>query len=209
MPEDETLVANGDLLVDEIVEGGSKRPMLRHMRYATSYSLPVYLMAFALGELDITTRYHGALPVSLVTRRGLPVDADGLLTSLIGQLTQYENLLIPYPFEKYWLVLLPDFDPVGIEHAGISFQSEAESTQSRLSDDLGLAAHELGHQWFGDLVTLKNWDDLWIKEGMATLLQEEAKRELDDQSHSGAAVWPSLFCRRGSAYRGSDGGAGG
>ena len=204
LPVGETLVANGDLLVDEVVDPSPqgakapKAPKQRHMRYGTRYPLPVYLMAFAIGEFDITTKYHGALPVSIVARRGLPVDTDGLLKSIIGQIARYENLLIPYPFEKYWLVLLPDFEPSGIEHASISFQNETESTQSSLSDDLGLAAHELGHQWFGDLVTLKTWDDLWIKEGVATLLQEEAKRELEDQSHSG-----QLFGHRFSVDEGT------
>lgn len=178
MPVGETLISNGILVRDEIV--GAER----WMKYQTQYTLPNYLMAFAVGEFTVATTHHGQLPVSIVARKGLPVDFTGLLKETVRQIATYEKLLVPFPFEKYMVVLLPEFSSGGIEHAGITFNSESSSSDSRLSSDLGLMAHELGHQWFGDLVTVETWDDLWIKEGMATLLTEESTRMYADQNGS-------------------------
>ena len=195
MPINETLVANGTLLEDKKYPSSKTR----RMRYETGYTLPTYLMAFALGEFDVTTQYYGNLPVAIVSRKGLPVDTSGMLTAIRRQLRTFESLLVPYPFEKYYLVLVPEFSSGGIEHAGITFQGEVSSTQSFSSDDLSLTAHELAHQWFGDLVTIESWDDLWIKEGMATLLQEEASRYFEDQNKTGRLFGHNFSVEDGEA----------
>lgn len=179
MPASEMLISNGDLIRNE-VQGDT-----RWVKYQTSYSLPTYLMAFAQGEITVATQYHGKLPVSVVARKGVRADFDGMLKETIRQIKHYESLLIPYPFEKYMIVLAPEFPSGGIEHAGITFNDETSSSQSALNRDAGLMAHELGHQWFGDAVTVRTWDDLWIKEGMATLLAEEAMRPYEDGNRTG------------------------
>lgn len=181
MAPHETFISNGDLLKNEVAAG------VRTVKYSTRYTLPTYLMAFAQGEFVTHTRYHGSLPISIVARRGVPVDWDGMLDRLIHQFEVYESLLIPYPFEKYALVLLPLFGG-GMEHVGITFQSEERSQQSLDFGTLSLTAHELGHQWFGDYMTIEKWDDLWIKEGMATLLAEEASRSYEDKNASGSLL---------------------
>lgn len=195
MPIDETLIANGDLVRNEVVGQD------RWMKYQTRYTLPNYLMAFALGQLTVATTYHGQLPVSIVARRGLPVDYNGLLTETVRQITAYEKLLVPFPFEKYMVVLLPEFNPGGLEHAGITFNRETGSSDSRIYGDIGLMAHELGHQWFGDAVTIKTWDDLWVKEGMATLLAEEAMRVYQDQNGSHRLFAKEFEVKEGDAIR--------
>lgn len=194
MPAGERLISNGDLVVDKVTEGE------RHMKYSTRYTLPTYLMAFSQGEFETATRHHGNLPVSLWVRRGVSVDYEGMLESITGFISTFERLMGPYPFEKYATVLLPEFMG-GIEHAGITFQGEVSSTQSQLSTDLGLTAHELGHQWFGDFVTVATWDDLWIKEGMATLLAEEATRYFEDSQRSGRLFGSNFYVAAGDAIR--------
>jgi hypothetical protein len=178
MAADESLVSNGDLVLDEVRDG------IHRMRYATRYPLPNYLMAIAVGQFDRATASHGGLPLALWTRKGLPVDAAGVLREMDRDLTAYERLLPPYPFEKYNLILLPQYMG-GEEHAGIIFQGETSSTRADLPGDFELTAHELGHQWFGDLVTISTWDDLWIKEGMATLMAAEATRFFTDRNQRG------------------------
>jgi aminopeptidase N len=190
MDASETLISNGDLLVNEVKDG------IRRMKYSTRYTLPTYLMAFAAGEFQSATRYHGGLPVSVWARKGATVDWDGMLSSVIRQISTFERLLVPYPFEKYTVVLLPEF-PGGIEHAGITFQSEDYGGDAKNAGGLNLTAHELAHQWFGDLVTVKTWDDIWIKEGMATLLAEESSRPYIDEKNTG-----SLFGSRFSIVDG-------
>jgi hypothetical protein len=68
---------------------------------------------------------------------------------------------------------------------------------------LGLAAHELAHQWFGDLITVKTWDDVWIKEGMATLLEEELVRSHVDANGVGTLNGHAYFVADGDAIRDS------
>ncbi|MBL7668876.1 MAG: hypothetical protein JNM39_00190 [Bdellovibrionaceae bacterium] len=167
MSDEESLISNGRLLEDKIIANG-----VRRMSYRTDHTLPTYLMAFAMGELNhIESSVHG-LPLSVWGRRGARIDYDKLISVTRSQIKHFESLLGAYPWEKYALVLLPDFRG-GIEHASISFVGEDRSSSSNLSGDIQLMAHELSHQWFGDYVTIRDWMDLWIKEGMATLLTAE------------------------------------
>ncbi|WP_437731227.1 M1 family metallopeptidase [Sorangium sp. So ce1335] len=192
----EALIANGDLASDEDLGAAG-----RLLRYETAYPLPTYLMAFAIGDFEVEHGAAGDLPLAVWRRRGLPGDHGKLLDEIARAIGRFEELLVPYPFEKYALVLLPDFSVGGIEHAGISFQREERSTQPALASDLLLTTHELAHQWFGDLVTVETWDDLWIKEGMATLLEQEAVRAYTDESGAGTLNGDELGVHPGDAVR--------
>jgi aminopeptidase N len=79
------------------------------------------------------------------------------------------------------VVLLPGF-PGGMENATITFNGE---TTGQGNVAFGLNAHELGHHWFGDWVTMHTYDDVWVKEGMATVLESEAQRGLRDKAALG------------------------
>jgi hypothetical protein len=195
MAPTDALIANGDLKKD--APDGADRVM----RYETSYTLPPYLMAFAVGEMDAERGTHGTLPLAVWHRRGVPGDYAGLLAEMARLVGLDEGLVkTPFPFEKYDLVLLPDI-PGGVEHAGIIFQGETSSTEPALGGDLGVLGHELGHQWFGDLVTVKTWDDLWFKEGMATLIQEEASRQYEDPKGAGTFQGDQWDLTEGAAIR--------
>ncbi len=195
LPKQEMLISNGDLTLDTVAGD------VRLMNYRTSYTIPTYLMAFALGDFVSVSHAHQKTPVRVYARPGLPVDYEGVLKNIIEQMATYERLLgIPYPFEKYALVILPEHQS-GMEHAGITFQGEIKSTQGLIGHDYSLTAHELAHQWFGDLVTIKEWDDLWIKEGMATLMAEEAQRRFEDKNKSGRLFGLNFTVNEGEAIR--------
>jgi hypothetical protein len=138
---------------------------------------------------SLLPRKSGPLPVSVWKRRGYPINSAKHVSMLEGMITNFETKLIPYPFEKYAVVLLPKFPWGGLENASITFNTE---DGWREEVDFGLNAHELAHQWFGDLVTVSKWDDLWIKEGMATLLAEEARRFKDDLGNYGGLFGTTL-----------------
>ena len=193
LPVNESLIANGRLIRDEISEGQ------RIMAYKTDQPIPSYLMAFAQGDFVAATRQHGALPIAIWARRGVEVDLQGLLDETDRQISLFEKLLVPFPFEKYVVVLLPEFGG-GMEHASITFNDEQSSSQ-RLAGDLSLMGHELGHQWFGDLVTERTGDDLWIKEGMATLLASESARTYEDEKNSGILNGDTFSIVSGQAMR--------
>jgi aminopeptidase N len=93
----------------------------------------------------------------------------------------------PFPFPKYDLVIVPEFAYGGMEHAGATFLREeailfpTEPTANDLFDRLQLMFHEAAHQWFGDLVTMRWFDDLWLKEGFATFMAYKAAEATQPQ----------------------------
>lgn len=94
----------------------------------------------------------------------------------------------PFPFPKYDLVLIPGFPFGGMEHAGATFLNEtgvlfrsAPTANDRFTRDT-LVLHELTHQWFGDLVTMRWFDDLWLKEGFAQYMAYRALGDLEPAS---------------------------
>ncbi|MFT3767465.1 MAG: M1 family aminopeptidase [Minicystis sp.] len=195
--DDESVIANGNLELD-----ARDAALGHHMRYETRYPLPTYLMAFAVGDFEVEHGSKGGVPLAVWHRRGVPGAYGKLLAEIGREVGLFSDRLGPYPFEKYALVMLPEF-PGGMENAGITFQSEAGSAQPSLSSDIGLDAHELGHQWYGDLITVASWDDLWIKEGMATLLSAEAERLYLDEGNAGTLLGDSFRPADGAAVRDS------
>lgn len=194
MNKGEALIGNGSLGLDE-TEGETRR-----MRWSTDYTLPTYLMAFAVGPFATAGKKYGDIELGAWYRPGLDGEYDLVVSELDRMMRQFEDLLGPYPFEKYQLVLLPAVGG-GIEHAGITFQSENSSNQPGISGDLALTAHELAHQWWGDMVTVTEWNDVWIKEGFASLLETEPLRLGEDQSDAGTLMGDFQGAYAGEAIR--------
>jgi aminopeptidase N len=193
MAGNERMIANGDVVLDE-GEGGSAH----RMKYASEVPLPTYLMAFAISDFEVEEAAGGDVPVSVWHRPGVAGDYPGTLAELTRLMDMFQPLLGPYPFARYALVMLPEFSG-GMENAGITFQSEVSTAQPALS--ASLIAHELGHQWFGDAVTVATWDDVWIKEGMAVLLEGEAARPFEDRTATGVLFGERRYVEPGVAAR--------
>ncbi|HSJ99588.1 MAG TPA: M1 family aminopeptidase, partial [Kofleriaceae bacterium] len=189
VPAGHDVIANGERTDDR--EAGGRRIV----RHEMAEPLPTYLMAFAAGELERAELTAGRVPLALWHRRGAAVDAPAHLALLARQMAHFEALLGPYPFARYAVVLLPGF-PGGMENATITFNSEA-SGQGAISEVLN--AHELAHQWFGDWVTMRDYRDVWIKEGLATLLAAEASRPARDAAAGGRLFGASFNFARGDA----------
>lgn len=200
LPASERAIANGRLIHESV----DSQSGTREVEYATDYTLPTYLMAFAMGEFQVTQLQSGNLPLSIWSRKGLSFDAGAVLESIATMIGVIESKLVPFPFEKYAVVMLPQFPAGGIEHASITFQAETRTSEGKNYRDYGLTAHELGHQWFGDYITVKSWDDLWIKEGMATLLSAEATRPFEDTSNRGTLFGHYFGFAKGEAMRDPD-----
>ena len=109
-----------------------------------------------------------------------------------------------FPFPKYDLVLIPEFPFGGMEHAGATFLREAsiifpsEPTKNDYISRATLIFHEAAHQWFGDTVTMKWFDDLWLKEGFATFMGFKALDKIMPESNA----WKAFYERnKQSAYQ--------
>jgi aminopeptidase N len=156
----------------------------RHgMTFAETRPISTYLFAFAAGPFKKVHETPG-LP-GLYVRASKFEKAQGEaeeVQTVTQQGIEYLSKFFaqPFPFQKYDEVLIPGFAYGGMEHAGATFLREesvlfrtAPTHSDHLNRDI-LLLHELTHQWFGDLTTMRWFDDLWLKEGFAQYMAYQA-----------------------------------
>lgn len=159
------------------------------MRYSETRPISTYLFAFAAGPFAAIEGKHAGEPVVYVRRsqRGRAEQEAPQVQAMVARGVDYFSKYFAqaYPFPKYDLVLIPGFPFGGMEHAGETFLNEDGvlfRTTPTASDyfhrDI-LVLHETCHQWFGDLVTMRWFDDLWLKEGFAQYMAYKALAELE------------------------------
>jgi aminopeptidase N len=149
--------------------------------FAETAPLPTYLLAFAAGRLRIDSVDASPLPIRVFH---MEEDTRRLTANLQAVVDQHARALrwleeytdIPYPFGKLDMVLIPAFQFGGMEHPGAIFYKagalllDGSATQSDHLTRANLIAHETAHMWFGDLVTMTWFDDVWMKEVFASLM---------------------------------------
>jgi aminopeptidase N len=193
-PQDWTVISNAQ----PIGIGGASSPGMLTTAFAETKPISTYLFAFAAGPFKKLHDSPG-LPGLYVRKSKLEkaqaeaaavqqITADG-----IKYLADY--FAQPFPFPKYDMVMIPGFAYGGMEHAGATFLREesilfrtAPTHSDRLNRDI-LLLHELTHQWFGDLVTMRWFDDLWLKEGFAQYMAYQALNSLKPNEN----VWKRFY----------------
>jgi aminopeptidase N len=167
---------------------------MTHAVYHETQPLSTYLFAFAAGPFTEFKDETSQIPMSLFVRKSKAERARKELAEVfrlhrecLAFLAAYFDF--KYPFPKYDIVIVPEFAYGGMEHAGATFLREERvlfPTDPTLNDFAAraeLICHEAAHQWFGDLVTMRWFDDLWLKEGFATFMAYKAiEKVLPQQS---------------------------
>ncbi|MFD4573738.1 aminopeptidase N [Streptomyces sp. NPDC058417] len=176
-PEDWTVLANG---VTEHLGGG------RH-RAATTPPLSTYLVAVAAGPWHSVRTEHRGLPFGIHCRRSLAphldADADEILDVTRACFDRYhEKFDEPYPFDSYDQAFVPEFNAGAMENPGLvtfrdDFVYRSAVTDTERQTRAMVIAHEMAHMWFGDLVTLRWWDDIWLNESFAEYMGYQTTAE--------------------------------
>ena len=197
-----TVVANGPLAAKEHAGGATL------WRFAETQPISTYLAAFAAGPwASWTSAPSGDQPITLYARASRKPEVDAELQmatnrAAVRWLSDWFG--IPYPFAKLDVLLAPAFPFGGMEHVGAILYNEDSfvfreppTLPERLRRDATIY-HEISHQWFGDYVTMRWFDDLWLKEGFATYMAARIQAELQPESNA----WTTfLLSTKTPAYR--------
>ncbi len=178
-------VSNTPVIAETQLGGGMKR-----VTFSPTRPLPSYLIAFAVGPFDIVdagTAGTKGTPVRIITPKGMASRAGyaARVTPRILELSeQYTG--VPFPYEKLDSLALATVNFGAMENAGLItygmplLLAKPEDETARFKQSYAhVAAHEIGHMWFGDLVTHAWWDDIWLNESFATWFADKITDRFD------------------------------
>ncbi|MGV3641546.1 MAG: M1 family metallopeptidase [Adhaeribacter sp.] len=156
--------------------------------FAPSDTIPPYLFSFVAGRFQRLQRQVAGRPMMLLHRE---TEAARLQRNLAPLFRLHDQALaflqdytgIPYPFRKFDFVALPDFQYAGMEHVGLidykaaTLLPDTGATQDQVLARASLVAHETAHMWFGNLVTMDWFEDVWMKEVFANFMADKITRQ--------------------------------
>jgi aminopeptidase N len=179
-----------------------------HTTFEPTPKMSTYLLAFVMGELHSkSTKTERGTDVNIWATIAQPVESmDVALDAAKRSIEYFEDYFdVPYPLGKADHVACPDFSAGAMENWGLVTYRErlllaypGETAQSTLEYINIIIAHETSHQWFGNLVTMRWWDDLWLNESFANMMEYQAVDSMHPEWH----VWNTFIANEGlSALR--------
>jgi aminopeptidase N len=181
IPSDWVAVSNGARRDGVDADASGPAPGEIRWEFAETAPLPTYLFAFAVGAFQVEEAELDGRQMRMLHRETdeekVARNRDAVFdlhASALAWLEDYTG--IDYPFEKFDFALIPPFQYGGMEHPGAIFYREGSlfldesATQSQILSRASLIAHETAHMWFGDLVTMNWFDDVWTKEVFANFM---------------------------------------
>lgn len=171
--------------------------------FETTPPLPTYIVGIMAGRWHVAEAQHEEIPMALLCRRSMApfLDAEALFRDTADAMAAYIDLFGPYPFEKFDQVFCPNWLG-GMENAALVTLGEDNLFRSHVTDAdryarSDLIYHELAHMWFGNCVTTRWWDDLWLNEAFATYVATLAL----SRTSRGRSAWISFAFMKEYAYR--------
>lgn len=175
----------------------------QHVKFADTLRMSSYLVALVVGPLAMTRpKMVGEVPVRIAARESLSHLTEMAEEAAVGTLQFFEEYFgIPYPGDKMDHVAVPDFAAGAMENLGCVIYREElllidreRSSPMERANVVSTIAHETAHMWFGDLVTMRWWNGIWLNEAFATFMQLLAT----DALHPEWDVWTTFS--RGKGY---------
>lgn len=168
VPERFTVLSNGTLASEKHDAKRARRTF--HWRQDEPH--PAYLVSIVIGEFDEIKARNEKIPVTYHTYEGTASDARRLFGRTPEMIRHFSKLFgYDYPYPKYAQVVVDDFIFGAMENTSLSTFTDRCLHDARTQLDFNhhdIVAHELAHQWWGDLLTPKSWEHTWLKEGFAT-----------------------------------------
>jgi len=182
VPQDRMAVSNMPVASTEMLENGQKR-----VHFARTPKMSTYLYFLGIGDFERVSTQVDRTQVGVVVNRG-DTDKGRYALGEAARLLHYYNdyFGVAYPLPKLDLIVAPgEIGGGAMENWGAIFYSQslllfdpARSTEADRQVVFQVVSHEMAHQWFGDLVTMAWWDDLWLNEGFARWMQTKAADDL-------------------------------
>ena len=156
-------------------------------RYDQTIPHATYLLTMVAGKFSEIAQSHPRLPVAYYVEPGREADGERSFGRTPQMIDAFEAAIgVPYPYARYSQIAVADFIFGGMENTSATTQTDRTLHDERAHLDFSsepLVAHELAHQWFGDLVTCRDWSQAWLNEGFATYFETvwmEASRGWDE-----------------------------
>ncbi|MBL7014454.1 MAG: M1 family metallopeptidase [Candidatus Marinimicrobia bacterium] len=172
VPDSLVAVSNGELISEKLNKDGTKT-----FHWKENFPMSSYLISFVVGDYVRVEDQFEDIPVSYWVYEENKHEAKRSFGKTPDMISYFNQLTgVNYPYEKYDQIIIEDFMFGGMENITLTHNTDRTMHDAFSIPDVssdGLVAHELAHQWYGDLLTTRNWAHIWLNEGFATFFSRQ------------------------------------